>query len=350
MLFLLGCSTNPESESLSEDGLKLVKYGSIVLSGGTQTRSYSGTTQSASESRLSFRTSGLLIQLKTDVGQRVRKGQLLAVVDQTETQLNYEKAVATEQSARIQLETTKANLDRVKQLYLANSASLSDYENEKNSYASALSNHESAKKSLNLQASQFAYGRIVAPTDGVISEVNVELNEFVQAGSTIFVFNTEDSEIEANIGVPEKQITKIKEGQTVDVSVGELQLKGTVTGVSYSTSGSSTFPVIVTLEANEDLRPGMPCKVSFEFEYETGEPRLIAPIKSISENPEGNFAYTLIEQDNGTYYTVEKRTIELGPINDEGFIVLEGLQEGDLVATAGLRSIIDGMKVKLLHE
>lgn len=347
---LSSCGEKATTEKPKAESIKLVEYGTIQLSGNTQIRTYSGTTQSASETRLSFRTGGLITELKTDVGQQVKKDQLLAILDQTDIQLNYDKASATEKSAEIQLETSKANLDRLKKLYLANSASLSDYENEKNNYASALYNYETAKKSLQLQQSQFDYSKIIASDDGVISEVNIQQNEYAQAGTTIFVFNSKNSQMEVNVGVPEKQITKIKVGQSVDVSVGGFKLKGRITGVSYSTGISSTYPVIISLGRNQNIRPGMPCRVAFKFNNRKGKSQLIAPIKSISENADGSFAYALIKSKSGDYYTTEKRNLKLGVINDEGFVVISGLKEGDLVATAGLRSIIDGIKVKLLNE
>ncbi|MDT0540708.1 efflux RND transporter periplasmic adaptor subunit [Croceitalea sp. P059] len=351
LLIFSSCNdSKSKSDANQNEDIRAVRYKSIFLSGGKQIKTYSGTTQSASESRLSFRTGGLITELKTDVGKKVKKGQLLAKLDVTDAQLNYEKAAASERSAKIQLETSKSNLDRVKQLYLANSTSLSEYENEKNNYASALSNYESSRKSLNLQASQFSYAKIIAPADGVISEVNFKLNEYAQAGNTVFVFNAENSEIEANIGVPEKQIANVTSGQTVKVSIGETEIMGEVTGVSYSTSSSATYPVIINLGADDSLRPGMPCRATFEFNYGTGQPQLVAPIKSISENTNGTYAFVLVKNDSSSHYTVERRDVEIGPINDEGFIIISGLNEGEKVATAGISSLVNGMKVTLLDE
>lgn len=350
-LFLSACGDGTTTKDTSQiEEVRAVRYKTIILSGGKQTKTYSGTTQSASESRLSFRKGGLITQLKTDVGKKVRKGQLLAKLDVTDSQLNYEKAAASERSAKIQLETSKSNLDRVKQLYLANSTSLSDYENEKNNYASALSNYESSRKSLNLQRSQFTYSKIIAPANGVISEVNFKINEYAQAGNTVFVFNADNSEIEANIGVPERQIANVASGQTVSVSIGGKEVNGEVTGVSYSSSNSATYPVIVNLGADKSLRPGMPCRATFEFDYGTGQPQLIAPIKSISENADGTYAFVLVQNDSSIHYFVDRRDVEIGPINDQGFVIISGLNEGDIVATAGVSSLVHGMKVTLLDE
>lgn len=350
LLMIFSCDKSSESEVPVTETIKSVKYGTVAYSNSAKIRSYSGTTQAASEFKLSFRTGGLVTELKTDVGQSVKKGQLLAILDQTDIQLTYDKALATEQSANIQLETVKAKLDRTKQLYLSNSTSLDDYENEKNNYATAISNHESAKKSLILQQSQFDYAKIIAPASGVISEVNIKTNEYAQAGATIFVFNADNSKMEANIGVPENQITKIKVGQKVNVVVGGLALQGIITGVSFSTAGASTYPVIVNLGKNKAIRPGMPCRVSFDLNDKSSTTRLIAPTKSISESADGYFAYVLQKNTTDNYYTAEKRSLQLGSINDKGFVVISGLKEGDLVATAGLRSIFDGMKLKLINE
>ncbi|MEL6675734.1 MAG: efflux RND transporter periplasmic adaptor subunit [Bacteroidota bacterium] len=349
LLFGYGCGGGNDTSQV-EEVIKPVKYASISQEGGLQVRSFNGTTRSGEETNLSFRASGLIVKLSVKVGSRVRKGALLAQLDQRDLSLSYEQAKASVASAKIALETAKSNLERTKQLYQANSASLSDYEQAKNNFASTQSNYQTAKKAMDLQASQFAYARILASTDGVVTAVNAEVNEFAQAGSPIIVLSSAGGGMEVNVGVPQAYITRLENGDTVSVTVGEEQIPGTVTEVGFSSSNSTTYPVIVKLpDGLADIRPGMPAKTSFTFGNPNASNQLFVPVKAVGEDATGNFVFILEKEETETYLT-RKRHIEIGALGDHGFLIISGLEEGELVATAGLRSLYDDRRVTLLEN
>lgn len=349
---IASCSGNENGDALSEENIKPIKYDQVSYVGGIQEKSFSGTTQSASEADLSFRSSGSIVMLEANVGNVVKKNQVLAKLDTKNASLRYEKAKSTERSSKIQLETSKSNLERTKNLYQAGSFSLGDYENAKSNYATALSNYESAKKSLALEAIEFDNTKITSPIDGVVTQVNAELNEYAQAGNPIIVVNGNDEGMEVNVGVPERYITKLVAGQSVGITIDDLVLAGTITELSYSNSGSSTYPVIVRLdEENTQVRPGMSVKVLFRIDNSSnGEEMLVIPVSSVGDDVENQFVYTLVPQADGKTYLAQKTIVELGKVSNYGFEVLSGLKEGDLVAVAGLRSLFDGKKVTLLKE
>ena len=344
----LGCSD--QAENAGSKVIKPVKYATIAQDGGIQIRTFSGTTRSAEETNLSFRTNGLIVRINVKVGDRVRKGQLLAQLDQRDLSLSYDQANASVQSAKIALETAKSNLERTKELYQANSASLSDYENARNNYAGAQSSYQTAKKAMDLQASQFNYAKIVASTSGVVSAVNAEVNEFAQAGSPIIVMSSVGAGIEVNVGVPESYITKLSSGDSVQVKVGEQDLEGIVTEVGFSSSTSTTYPVIIKLsQLNDNIRPGMPARVTFAFGKREEVSNLFVPVKAVGEDANGNFVF-LLQAQSENQFMVKKTSIEIGALGDRGFLLLSGLKEGELVATAGLRSLYDGRMVSLLEN
>ncbi len=349
VFLLLSCGKKKEQELPMT--IKPVKYSSVVYSGGIQSKVFNGAAKSGSETKLSFRANGLIVLLNGKVGDRVQKGKLLARLDQKDISLAYEKSKASVASAKIQLETAKSNLERIKGLYQSNSATLSDYEQAKNSFASATSGYQAAEKSRDIQASQFEYTKIVAPTSGIITEVNANINEFAQAGSPIFVISSEGGGLEINVGVPESYISKIHHGDEVEVFINEENVKGTVTEVGFSTGSAATYSVIVKLiNPGKDLRPGMPAEVTFQFgSNDQTEPQLMVPVKAVGEDESGNFVFLLVENENG-HYTVNKQKVEIGSLSNEGFLVNEGLSENDLVATAGLRTLHNGMIVSLIKE
>ncbi len=348
---MLGLTACGSEKKVVDDPIKPVKWSKVIAVGGVQQRTFAGTTQSGNEANLSFRANGLIEMLRVKVGDKVKRGQLLAKLDQKDVRLNFEKAKATLRSAKIQLDTAKSSLERVKQLYMANNTSLTEYERAKNSLASASSGYETAVKALDLQKSQLEYTKIVAPTAGIVTKVNAEKNEFTSAGSPVIVINSGD-DMEINVGVPENYISRIRQGDSVDVVVASIKagkIKGVVTEVGFSSAGSVVFPVIVKVsEKIKALRPGMPAEVAFSFGNETEVVRLVVPVLSVGDSSEGNYIYELVKEAD--HYVAKKRIIKTGPLLTEGFQVMSGIKEGAIVAVAGLRSLYDGRKVKLLEQ
>ena len=73
---------------------------------------------------------------------------------------------------------------------------------------------------------------------------------------------------------------------------------------------------------------------------------IVVPIKAVGEDGEGNYVFLIETEDNKTGI-VRKQTIKIGEITSNGFEVESGLEAGQLIATAGLQSLLDGQKVKL---
>ncbi|MCP4458831.1 MAG: efflux RND transporter periplasmic adaptor subunit [Cytophagales bacterium] len=346
LIFILS-SCGDGSDQQAEEIVRPIRYTEVMMTGGIQQKTFTGVSASGSQTNLSFRTNALITKINVKVGDRVRKGQLLGQLDTKDTDLSYGQTKATVESAKIQMETSLSNLERTKELYQSGSASLNDYEQAKNSYAGANSSYQTAQKSLDLIRSQYDYAKIVAPIDGIISEVIAEVNEFGQAGVPVIVMDAGDGDMEINVGVPEIYISKIKNGEQVEVMINETTVQGTITEVGFSSSGSAVFPVIVQLNnSNADLRPGMPASATFTFGSKDGEQYLVVPMKSVGEDAEGNFVYVIENADN-EIGTVKKQHIIIGQLTREGFIVASGLSEGQKIATAGLQTILDGQKVKL---
>jgi len=346
-------SCSKDDQGAEQEQIKPVKYAAVVQQGGEIIKTFNGTSQSGAETNLSFRTNGLIVKLNVKIGGRVRRGELLAQLDLSDIQLNYQKADATLQSAKSQVETARSAFERSKELYQSNSASLSDYEQARNNYSAAQSTFDGAVKSLELQARKHDYAKIIAPTDGIVSVVNAEMNEFVNAGSPIITINSDQEDIEVNIGVTETYISNIKNGDEAAVAftgIPDKSFSGVVTEVGFSSAETATSPVVLKLsEISDEMRPGMPVEVTFSFGNKNEKFTLSVPVSAVGQDYEGSFVYVLKALE-GNVYSINKTLIKAGKLSNRGYQVLSGLKEGELVATAGLRSLYDGMKVKLLIE
>lgn len=368
LLFLLTfflASCGEEEATQTEEILRPVRYGKVVKTGTDEDQVFSGTAQSAKESKLSFKVAGTINKIFVKVGDRVKTGQLIAALDAIDYSVSFDQAVAQQKSAETQIKSAKAQLvsskstyERIEKLYENGSIPLSEFEQAKTGYDAAESQHEAAiaqydaaQKQVEAARNQVSYARLTAPFSGIITMVNVEENELVNSGSPIAILNAEGKP-EVRVGIPEIFISGIQKGQEVDISFSILPnqaYKGVVSEVGFSSGQGATYPVIVQItKPGNEIRPGMAANVKFHFHEDSHEKQyLVTPVKSVGEGVDGNFVF-LLKKDSSAYIA-QKQTVEIGELLMSGFEIKNGLKEGDLVATAGLKSLLDGMKVSLME-
>ncbi|MFC1586307.1 efflux RND transporter periplasmic adaptor subunit [Fibrobacterota bacterium] len=338
MFFLLACS-GP------------VRYQKVSLNGHAKTRTFSGVSKAGTEIKLSFKVGGTVKTVKVKVGDQVKKNGLIASLDKTDVQLRYDQAKVAASNARIQMQTAKSSFERAASLYETKNISLQDFEAARTGYESAKAAVSSREKELKLAGSQVNYTMLYAPMEGIVTRVKVEKNENVTPGKVVAELNS-GNDIEVNIGIPESYISRIKKGEKVKVKFPSLpgrDFKGLISEVSYSISSeSSTYPVCVKLTHPSDrIRPGMAADVTFRFASESGKTSLVVPASTVAEDQVGRFVFTVTENDSGLAI-VHKKAVTTGDLTNEGLEIVSGLEDGDLVVTAGISKLTDGMKVKLL--
>jgi RND family efflux transporter MFP subunit len=337
-------------ETPQEKPLRPVRAQQVYATGGGRVRNFSGATQSGMESKLSFKVGGTVQSLRVKVGDEARAGFLIAEIDSGDYELQVEDAEASLAQARARARNAEATLSRVRGLYESNNASQADYDAARADRDSARAQVDSGQKKLELARSQLSYTRLVAPGDGSISEVSVEVNENVSAGQPVVILSS-SGRPEVKVAIPEIFIARIREGQRVDVSLDALPEKSfpaVVTEVSVSSTGAATtFPVTVTLEsAHEEVRAGMAAQVAFRFDSTGEKERFLLPPFAVGEDRAGRFVFVVepTEADRGI---VHRREVRVGQLTGEGLEVLDGLEDGDLVVTAGVSLIQEGLEVKL---
>lgn len=338
-----------QEEKQMEKVLRPILYQEVGYASMGNTRTFNGTAETDKIIGLSFRSSGIITLFDLAIGQKVRKGQLLARLDNVQARLAYEQALSALNSAESQEKTAKLSLNRVRSLYEKGSSSLSDYESVKNSYQNALNSLESSKRSVEIQKEQINYGYIYAPQNGVIASVSAELGENAGAGNPVAVLNA-GGKITIDLGIPESVINSVTPELEVAIEFPALpgqKFKGKVSEISPTIDRSTTtYPVkIEILDVNKDLKSGMAANVHFSFHAGSKE-SLIIPAKSVGEDSKGRFVFLVNETDAGLA-KVKKQHIEIGTLNSQGFVVREGLSEGQKIAIAGLQTLFDGQEVKL---
>lgn len=348
LLILISCIKKEEKKEVV---LRPVNYMIVGNSNGEEVRVFSGRANAADEIELSFRSAGIISEMNMNTGQTVKKGDLLARLDNVEARLAYEKAVSALKAAESSMNTSKSELDRVKALYQKQAVALGDYQTAKNAYQTALDQYESAIRNKSIQKTQVNYGYIYAPSDGIIAEKNSGLNENVSSGQVIAVLNAGDK-INIEVGIPENIINKVELGMNTIITFSAIKanFSGDVIEVApIIASGSATFPVKININNPvAAIRPGMAANISFDFSKADSETdgTLIIPIKTVGEDGQGNYVFVIESEDNQVG-VARKTHIKVGELAGGGFTILGGLTQGQKIATAGLQTLLDGQEVRL---
>jgi len=191
----------------------------------------SGQLASKEQSRLSFKTGGIIRKIYVSEGQQVRKGQLLAelTLDEIAAQ-NQQAAIGKEQSA-IQVENAKLALQlaerdykNVNGLYQDSVATLEQLENVEVQLENAKNQLEAAKKGLrfaeqNVEVASFnlEYSKIVAPSSGIILRKVAEVNELVGPGTPVLFFGSKEKAQVIKVNLTDKDIIHVNLGDLAEV-------------------------------------------------------------------------------------------------------------------------------------
>jgi RND family efflux transporter MFP subunit len=350
LVFPAGCEE--EKPAAAAEVLRPVRTLRLETSGGERTRLFSGVTQAGMESRLSFKVSGSINTLNAKVGQGVKQGQLIAELDDQDFRLQVQQAQASYAQARAQLVNARAAYSRAQKLYEASSASRSDLDSARAAAASARAAVAAAAKQIELARSQLTYCKLKAPTDGTIAMVSAEVGENVIPGKTVAVVSA-GGRPEVKVTVPEAYISQIRQGQSVMVSFparkGEA-VPATVTEVGVTAGGmGATYPVVAAFDSPPAMvRPGMAAEVAFKLGGGGGAGKFLVPPVAVSEDRGGKrYVYLALPGDKGLA-VVRRREVEVGELTSAGLEVTRGVKEGELLVTAGMSQIRDGLRVKLM--
>ncbi|RJE75404.1 efflux RND transporter periplasmic adaptor subunit [Reichenbachiella sp. MSK19-1] len=283
--------------------------------------------------------SGVLLKVYVEEGQSVKKGQLLATIDNG-------GAASQLQQMKTQLELSRTTYERQKRLWEQKIGT-------EIQYLQAESNYEAQKKSVEQMQSQLGKFRITAPFSGLIDDVIKDEGTVVAPtgpGSEVFrIINLSEMRIE--VPVPENFIASIHSGTKVIVYFPVLDetVESTVkqTGNFINPNNRSFNVEIPVPNDNKSIKPNMTAQVRIN-DYSSPEAILIAQ-SVISENAEGEqYVYVATDITKENVAIAQKRIITTGKTQGDDVEILSGIKAGENIIQEGARSVKDGQKVKIL--
>ncbi len=275
---------------------------------------------------------GVITAIYVKEGDKVRRGEVLAVIESSAMQQQFE-------SARTQLEFATNVFNKQKALWDQQIGS-------EIQFLTAKSNMETAEKGVASLREQLEMSKIKSPINGSVEEVNLKVGQMASPGMpAIRVVNFSSVKVVADIA--ESYATKVKPGAKVIVSIPDLgkDIEAKVDFTSkYINPVNRTFLTEIRLKPGDiEFRANMIAKVRIN-DYTNNE-AVVIPVSVLKETTDGTFVY-VAENVNGQYQA-KRRIIEVGQTYNGNAEITKGLKPGDKVVTAGYNNLVDGQPLKI---
>jgi membrane fusion protein, multidrug efflux system len=342
---LAGCKGEAAVEG---EVVRPVKVAVVAAAPGGRTLTYSGVVRPRIESAIGFRVGGKIVERAVNVGDRVGVGQLIARLDDTDLKLAENSAKAAVASARTRRDVARDNLERAKPLLAKQYISQAAYDVRLNEFDAAASALDSAEAQLRQATNAVSYATLKADKAGIVTAVTGEPGQVVSPGQAVITL-AEAGATEIAIAVPEQDAGRIAVGQQARIALWAGPRAGTAGRIreiaGQADSASRTYAVRVAVASPpESMRLGMTATVAVRIDE--GAAGMLVPLTALAEVDGVPVVFVV---DAGSK-TVRRRRITVAGTADEGVRVADGLAAGELVVTAGVQFLRDGMRVRLPGE
>jgi len=274
------------------------------------------------QSKIAFEITGRISSIYVDIGDRVKKDEVLAKLDDSEVNANLEQAVA-------RLDLANQVLNRFEDLRKKGFISIQDFDKAKSEYLVA----KSQVKFFEVKKSQTI---LRAPYDGFIQ------NRFVDEGTVINGSNPileilDANKVEAHVSIPENLVNNLEVSNDYVFEIGQEKAKGKFKRLApMSASGSNSRLAI--FEFSDFFIPGS--VIDLIIKIKKSEQGIWLPINSLSQSEQGLWSVYTVSDDGSN--RVEKDLVRILHFENNYAYVSGTLKDGDLVILGGLSKIIEG--------
>lgn len=303
-----------------------------------------GTLAPRSEARVNARVAGELVMMSVREGQAVKRGQVLARIDQTEVQARVAAREADVEAARAQLVLAQKNRSTQQALLDRNFISRNAFDATQSSHAVAEAKLRAAEAELALAEKSRGDSVLAAPFDGVISERHARQGERVSVDAPV-VTVVDLSRLELEAPVPAAQIARVKVGQAVTLRVegyDEREFSGRIERISPATvTGTRSINVYAVIDNRQgQLRGGM--FAQGRLVWDEVDNALLIPATAVREEAGTTVVYAI---EAGV---VRRKSVKVSEADADGQVqVFAGLQPGASIVRINLGALREGAQAHL---
>jgi RND family efflux transporter MFP subunit len=293
------------------------------------------------------RTTGYIAKWTADIGDRVKAGQVLAVIDGPDLDQELNQARATLAQAKANLELARISADRWKELGAQNAVAQQDVDQKVADFAAGQAGVVAAQAAVDRLAQLKDFQQVTAPYDGVVSARNAQVGALINAGAGVEIFHVAETDIlRVFVSVPQAYVRSVHKGLEADVLVPEFPgrvFKGVVARFAGSLdSASRTLLTEVRLDnAKGELFPGMFGQVRFTFQ--AAQPAILLPSNAAIINASGTLVATVDASNH-----IRLVHVTLGRDFGSQVEVIGGLEVGARVVAKPSDSLSEGLEVSPL--
>ena len=321
-----------------------------------------GTLEALETVEVGTQVSGVIEKIYVDYNSQVKKGQLLAKLDETPLLAQLEQSKATVDQAEAEVQYQKATYERYQKLIEKKLIAQSDYDLVVYNYQKAVASLKQARSVYDKNKINLSYATIYSPIDGIILDRAVDEGQTVAASfntPTLFTIVNDLTQMQVEASVDEADIGKVKTGQRVSFTVDaypDLAFEGKVSQIRLQPVESSnviTYTVVIDApNPDQKLMPGMTANASFFVTekkaivllpskalyfnpdqdlltiYRENHPEInMQTTASSGESSKNNKKIVWIKKGN----SIHTQQVELGETDEIYYEVLAGVKEGDEV-------------------
>ncbi len=304
-----------------------------------------GTLQAFVDTPIRARTNGYIAKWLADIGDRVKAGQTLAIIESPEVDRELNQARASLAQAQANLDLARVTAERWKTLGLENAVAKQDIDQKNADFEARRADVEAAKANVERLEQLKGFETVAAPFDGVISARNIDIGALINAGSGPELFHLSQSDtLRAYLDVPQRYVPDIRVGVSVDVEIAEFaheRFPGKVVRFAGALDAASRTLQVEVEIPNHDGRlfAGMFCEVRLHLT--TTNPPILIPSNDAIIRSAGTLVAVVTDRN-----TIHLQAVKLGRDFGTQIEVLDGLPENARIVENPTDTLSEGEVVE----
>jgi RND family efflux transporter MFP subunit len=341
---MAGWSSKPavEDPRLQSPGVEVIK----AQAAGSNSRTFTGIVEARVQSDLGFRVGGKILERSVNVGERVKKGQILMRLDSVDLKLSFAAQQASVEAARAKYIQAKADETRSAGLAKSGVVSRQEYDQARAALDSSKAQLEAAEAQASISNNSSEYAVLLADADGVIVRTLSEPGQVVAAGQTVIQL-AHDGPREALINLPEG--VRPDSGMIASARLyGQDQMyQARLRQLSDAADPASrTFEARYVLEGEAASAPlGSTVTATLLTKQTSGNQSVLVPVGAIYDRGDGPGVWIVNDKSE-----VKFRSVKIASIGKEEVVVSRGVQAGEKLVALGAHLLHEGQVVKEANE